>query len=177
MSLVVAAREQPESLAGSIRGAIRDVDANLAIFSIRTMTGVIADSLSDFTLLLLLMATFAALAVVLAATGTFGVIACLASSRAREFAIRVALGPDGRRVARLVLGHGVRITVLGLVVGFVAVVWIAPLLRMLPVTVRPPDLFTVVPVALLIGAVAVGASLIPAWRASRANRVTALKAV
>jgi hypothetical protein len=97
-------------------------------------------------------------------------------SRTREFAIRVALGADGRSVARLVLGHGVRITALGLVAGFVAVVLVAPLLRMLPVTVRPPDLFTIVPVALLIGAVAVGASLIPAWRASRANPMTALKA-
>ena len=176
MSLVVAARERPESLAGSIRGAIRDVDPNLAIFSMRTMKGVIADSLSDFTLFLLLMATFAALAVVLAATGTFGVIACLASSRTREFAIRVALGADGGRVARLVLGHSVRITSLGLVAGLVAVVLAAPLLRMLPATVRPPDPFTIVPVALLIGAVAVGASLIPAWRASRANPMTALKA-
>jgi hypothetical protein len=65
---------------------------------------------------------------------------------------------------------------LGLVAGFFAVVLIARLLRMLPVTVRPPDLFTIVPAALLIGAVAVGASLIPAWRASRADPMTALKA-
>ena len=131
---------------------------------------------SDFTLFLLLMAAFAALAVVLAGTGTFGVIACLASSRTREFAIRVALGADGRRVARLVLGHGVRITGLGLVAGLLGVVLAAPLLRTLPVTVRPPDLLTIVPVALLIGAVAVAACLIPAWRASRANPMTTLKA-
>src|SRR4029453_9171373 len=96
-------------------------------------------------------------------------------SRTREFAIRVALGADGRSVARLVLGHGVRITALGLVAGFVAVVLVAPLLRMLPVTVRPPELFTIVPVALLIGAVGVGASLIPAGRGRPANPLQQLK--
>jgi putative ABC transport system permease protein len=66
MSLVVAARERPDSLAGEIRAEIRDIAPSLAVFSVRTMEGVIADSLSDFTLFLLLMAIFAALAVVLA---------------------------------------------------------------------------------------------------------------
>ena len=177
MSLVVAARERPDSLAGEIRAEIRDIAPSLAVFSVRTMEGVIADSLSDFTLFLLLMAIFAALAVVLAGTGTFGVMAYLASSRTREFAIRIALGADGLRVARLVLGHGARITSLGLGAGLLAALLVAPLLRTLPpVTVRPLDVRTIVPVALLIGAVAGVACLIPAWRASRANPLTALKA-
>jgi len=175
MSLVVRTQERPEAFVGQVRDVVRDVDPNLAVFSVKTMERVIADSLSEFTLFLMLMGTFAALAILLAGTGAYGVIACLASSRTREFAIRLALGADGARVARLVLGHGVRITALGLGVGLFAAFAIAPLLRTLPVTVRPPDAATTAPVALLIALVAVVACLVPAWRASRVDPMTMLK--
>ena len=175
MSLVVRTRERPEALAGAVRTVIRDVDPNLAIFSVKTMDRVIAESLSAFTLFLVLMGTFAVLAVLLAGSGAYGVIAYLASSRTREFAIRVALGADHARVAQLVVGHGARITALGLAVGLLAVLSMAPLLRLLPVSVRPPDAVTTAPVALLIALVAVAACLVPAWRASRADPMTMLK--
>lgn len=175
MSLVVRARERPEALVGPVRAVVRDVDPNLAIFSVKTMDRVIADSLSEFTLFLMLMGTFAALALLLAGTGAYGVIACLASSRTREFAIRVALGADRARVARLVLGHGARISALGLAVGLLAVFAITPLLQTLTVAVRAPDVVTTAPVALLIAVVAVVASLVPAWRASRADPMTMLR--
>jgi ABC-type antimicrobial peptide transport system permease subunit len=94
MSLIVRTEGQPESMIDAVRSSIRDVNPNLAVFNVRTMDGVIADSLSDFTLYLSLMAAFAALALLLAATGTYGVIASVAASRRREFAVRVALGGD-----------------------------------------------------------------------------------
>jgi len=96
---------------------IRDVDPNQAVFSVKTIDRVIADSLADFMLFLLLIASFAALALVLASTGTYGVIAYIATARTRELAIRVALGADRARVTRLVFGQGLRLTAIGLGLG------------------------------------------------------------
>ncbi len=175
MSLVVRSDERPDALAGPVRAVVRGVDPNLAVFDVKTMDRVVADSLSEFTLFLRLMGTFAALAVLLAGTGTYGVLAYVASSRTREFAIRIALGADGGRVARLLIGHGVRMTALGVLVGLIAAFAAAPLLRMLPVTVRPPDTFTIAPVVLVIAIVALAACCLPAWRASRTDPMTMLR--
>ena len=90
---------------------------------------------------------FAGLAVILATTGTYGVMSYVAASRAREFAVRMALGADRGRVARVVLGQGLRLTAVGLAGGVAAALAAAPLLAGLPVSVRPPDIRTVVPVA------------------------------
>jgi ABC-type antimicrobial peptide transport system permease subunit len=136
---------------------------------------VIADSLSDFTLYLSLMAAFAALALLLAATGTYGVIASVAASRRREFAVRVALGADRARVTQLVFGQGLRLTTIGLVSGLFGTLAATPLLQNLPVAVRPPDAVTILPVALIIATVAIVACLLPAFRTARVDPMDALR--
>jgi predicted permease len=175
MTLVVASRERPETLTEPLRSIVRHVNPDLAVFNVRTMERVVDDSLSDFTLYLSLMAGFAALALVLALTGTYGVIAYLASARTREFAIRAALGADAGRVMRLVLGRGVVLTGMGLVAGLVGALLTAPLVNGLPVSVRPPGAITVGPVAALIALVAIAACLVPALRAARVNPMGALR--
>src|SRR5438128_6547001 len=109
MSLVVSTRDRPEASIDPIRSIIRDVNPNLAIFNVKTMDRVVADSMADFTLYLSLMASFAVLAMVLALTGTYGVISYSATSRMREFAIRVAIGAGRQEVMRLVLTQGIRL--------------------------------------------------------------------
>ena len=175
MTLVVRTRDRPEPLIDAIRSTIRDVDPDQAIFGIKTMDGVVAESLSGFTLSLSILSAFAILAIVLALSGTYGVISYIASSRMREFAIRVALGAGRMRVIRVVLGQGLALTALGLAVGAAAALAAAPLVRAAPVTVRPPDLVTLVPVACVIAVVAAIAALVPARRAARVDPMAALR--
>jgi putative ABC transport system permease protein len=175
MTLVVRTAGPPQGIVAPVRAIVRDVNRNLAVFDVKTMERVLAESLSDFTLYLSLMAAFAALAVILAMTGTYGVIAYLVTSRTREFAIRIALGAQQGRVIRLVLGQGVLLTVIGVGLGLVVAFAARPLLRDLPVSVRPPDVATALPVALLLAVVAVLACLIPARRAAAADPMSALR--
>ena len=175
MTLVVASRERPETLTDPVRAIIRAVNPDLAIFNVRTMERVVDDSLTDFTLYLSLVAGFAVLALVLALTGTYGVIAYVASARTKEFAIRSALGADAGRVTRLVLGRGVVLTGLGLAVGFTAAIIAAPLVNGLPISVRPPGVTTIGPVAAFIALVAIAACLVPALRAARVSPMVALR--
>ena len=175
MTLVVAARERPEALTEPVRAIVRAVNPELAIFNVRTMDRVVDDSLSDFALYLSLIAGFAVLALVLALTGTYGVIAYLVSARTKEFAIRAALGADASRVTRLVLARGVALTGIGLAIGFAAALLASPLVNGLPVNVRPPAVVTVGPVAAFIALVAIAACLGPALRAARVSPMVALR--
>jgi predicted lysophospholipase L1 biosynthesis ABC-type transport system permease subunit len=175
MSLVVRTENRPEAVIEPVRSVVRAVNPDLAIFNVRTMDGVIEDWLSDFTLYLSLMVSFALLALLLAATGTYGVISYVATSRTREFAIRVALGAGKTRVTQLVLRQAIFLTALGLGIGACVTVAATPLLQNLPITVRPPDVATLAPVALLIGTVAVVACLAPARRAANVDPMSMLR--
>ncbi|MBI4477174.1 MAG: ABC transporter permease [Acidobacteria bacterium] len=176
MSLIVGARARPDaSIIDRVRQVVRDVNPNLAVFNIRTMDRVVADSLSGFTLYLWLMTGFAGLALVLALTGTYGVVSYVAASRAREFAIRIALGATAERVAGLVIGRGMLLAILGLAGGWFGAVAATPLLRNLPVAVRPPDLATTLLTAAFISIVAFAACWIPARRAARVEPMSGLR--
>jgi putative ABC transport system permease protein len=175
MTLVVSTQDRPEPFIDRLRQIVRDVNPNLAVFNIKTMERVVDESLSDFTLYLSLMAAFAGVALVLAVSGTYGVISFAAMSRVREFAIRMALGADRGRVMGLVIRQGTALALAGIVIGVAAAIAAAPLLRNLPVSVRPPDLLTTVPVALLLGAIAIVACAVPARRASRTDPMVVLR--
>jgi predicted permease len=174
LTLVVSA-DQPAATIDAVRSAVLDVNPNLAVFGIKSMDRVVADSLADFTLFLMLMGAFAGLALLLASTGTYGVLAYIAASRTREFALRIAMGADRGRVTRLVLAQGLRLTVLGLGLGVAAVLAAAPLLDQLPMTIPRPTVATIAPVAILIGAIALVACVIPAYRAARVDPMAALR--
>ena len=174
LTLVVSA-DSPAATIDAVRSVVRDVNPNLAVFGVKSMDRVVADSLADFTLFLMLMGGFAALALLLASTGTYGVLAYIAASRTREFALRIAMGADRGRVTRLVLAQGLRLTALGLVLGVIAALAAAPLLDKLPMTIPRPTAVTIAPVAILIGVIALLACLIPAYRAARVDPMTALR--
>jgi len=175
MSLLVSTRNAPEASIDTIRAIIRNINPNLAIFNIKTMDRVVADSLADFTFYLSLIGLFAILALLLALTGIYGIISFIAASRTREFAIRVAVGADSRRVLRLMVFKGFRLTAIGLVLGLFITFAAAPLLQNLPISVRRPDALTTVPLALFVTVVALTACLWPALRAARVDPMTTLR--
>jgi putative ABC transport system permease protein len=174
MSLLVRTVASPEPMTESIRAAVRGINPNLAIFNVRTMAQVRADSLWELHLYRWLIGLFALLAVVLATIGLYGVMSYHATSRLREFAVRLALGAAPTQVTRLVFGRGLRLAGLGLVAGLGVALLIAPVLRHVSASLST-DPITYVIVASLLLAVTLVACAIPAVRASVVNPVSALR--
>jgi predicted permease len=174
MSLVVRTSGSPEAIVPAVRAAVREVNPILAIFNVKTMDRIVADSLWELNLYRWLIGLFAALALTLATIGLYGVISYGVTSRRREFAVRLALGSDRSGVARLVLLRGARLATLGLVAGAVGALALLPLLRGLPANIRP-DVFTFAAIAALLIAIAFVACLVPALRVATVNPAAALR--
>jgi hypothetical protein len=175
MTLVVNTYGRPEASVDAVRSIVRDVSPTLAVFNIKTMERVVADSLSEFTMYLSLIGCFAVLALVLSISGTYGVISYAAMTRVREFAIRMALGADRAGVMKLVLARGVMLAAVGIALGTVAALLAAPLMGSFPVSVRPPGFLIVASISSLVGASAVWAGMAPALRAAKTDPATVLR--
>jgi putative ABC transport system permease protein len=176
MSVVLRTEGNPARFVGALRAAVRDVDPNVPLAAVRPMTQVVETALATPRLAGAVLAVFAALALVLSAIGLFGVLTFLVSQRRAEIGVRLALGADPVRIVRLVLGSGLRLSLVGAVVGsFVALVLVR-LLGGLLHDVRPHDPLTFAVVPALLLAVSVAASLLPAWRATRVDPATTLRA-
>ena len=174
MSLIVRTSGRPEALVDALRSAIREVNPNLAVFNVKTMEQVMADSLWELNLYRWLIGLFALLTLVLAAIGLYGVIAYNAASRTREFAVRLALGSDPGALARLVLGRGVGLTTAGLGAGILAVLALTSRLQLLPIEAAP-GIPTYAAISLVLVAIALAACLTPAIRVARVNPAAALR--
>jgi ABC-type antimicrobial peptide transport system permease subunit len=118
---------------------------------------------------------FAGLALLLAAIGTYGVLSYMVTQHRREIGIRMALGAERGVVLRTVMGHGLKLTAVGLIAGLAAALVLTRLMETLLFDVRPNDPATLAGVAALITAVAGAASLIPAFRATRVDPLVVLK--
>jgi ABC-type antimicrobial peptide transport system permease subunit len=166
MTLVVRTAGPPETVVAAVRRTIREVIPDEAIFDVKTMESIVSASMASFTVYLMLMAVFAVLALALALTGTYGVMASVAASRRREFAIRASLGANRAANVRLVLRQGLMLTALGLTIGLLLAFVATPALRALPVSVRPPSLEVLGASAAVLTVAAISACLIPARRAA-----------
>jgi putative ABC transport system permease protein len=175
MHLVVKTDGDPLALATPIRAAVSRVDPALPVANIRTMEDVVTASMSTPRLAGSVLLIFAALALLLAAVGLYGVMAFVVSERQREIGIRMAIGADPGRVRRGVLGRGLLLASLGIVAGVTASLALGGMIRTLLHGVSPYDLttFSVVPAVLLT--VALLATWIPARRATRISPLLALK--
>ena len=176
MTLVVKAQGDPRALTSTVRQTIRELDANLPVAGIRTMDDVVAATLSAPRFTGMLLGAFAVLALVLSAIGIYGVLSYVVSRRTREIGIRVAIGAGRGQVLRLVLGSGVGLALVGILLGLAAAASLSRLMTTLLHDVRPGDPATYAAVAGALTVVAIAASLIPAWRATRIDPVRALKA-
>jgi putative ABC transport system permease protein len=175
MSIVAKTTGDPMALASAVRAEVRALDPNLPLAQVRPMTGIVATSLSEPRFTSVLFGVFAALALLLAAIGVYGVLSYLVTLRTREIGIRVAIGAGPRDVLRLVLGRGLALSIGGIVVGLIVAVPLARLIGTLLYEVSSLDPLTFVAVPLVLSIVALGASALPARRATRVDPVTALK--
>jgi predicted permease len=174
MSLAVRTTIPPDRAGESIRAAIHDVNPNLAVFNVRTMTQVVSDSLWELRLYRWLIGLFAGLTLMLAAVGLHGVIAYNVTSRMPEFAVRLALGSDPGDLTRLVVRRALLLVGAGIVAGIVAAIAMTPLVRTLPIgTLTGPIAYGGVATALIV--IALLASLVPALRVARVNPAAALR--
>jgi ABC-type antimicrobial peptide transport system permease subunit len=160
---------------GAIRAAVQSVDPGLPLAGVATMDDLIAQSLGPRRFSLLLLAGFALLALVLASIGLYGVMSYTVTQRARELGVRVALGASTRDVIGLVLGQGVRLVLLGVGIGLVAAFSITRVMRTMLFDVSATDPLTFVAIPLLLVAVALLASYLPARRATVVDPVVALR--
>ena len=176
MQYVVVRSDRPAaSLAPELRAAVGALDPNLPIVGLRSMDDVIAESLAEPRFLSRLLSLFAAIALALAAIGTYGVLAYLVAERRREFGIRLALGADRRRILRLVVRRGLVLIGAGLVAGLAGSTLAARAAATLLFGVSASDPVTVAAVAGVILLVGLAACLVPAWRATRVDPLTALR--
>jgi predicted permease len=175
MTLVIKTDFEPAALTSAVRGVIRQMDPNLPVADVRTMEEVVGTALATPRFTSVLLSIFAMLALTLSAIGIYGVLSYLVSRRTREIGIRVAIGARRPDVIRMVLGSGVSLALVGIAGGIALAFGITRLLRGLLHGVTPADPATFVSVAVLLTVVAIVASAVPAWRASRVDPVLALK--
>jgi predicted permease len=175
VALVVKTSIADAAVVPDLRRALKTVAPDAALMNVRSMDEVIAQSLASRKLILVLFGSFAGIALVLAASGLYAVIYYLVAQRTREIGIRMALGADRARVLRLVLRQGAALALGGIAVGLVGATMLSRLLAGLLYGVGTHDPLTFVTVPVILGAVALVASLVPAWRAARVDPVVALK--
>jgi putative ABC transport system permease protein len=173
MSLVVRTAGAPETILNDVRQVVRDINPELAIFNVRTMDQIVADSLWELNLYRWLIGLFAALALLLATVGLYAVINYNVLVRTRELAVRLAMGSPPSDLARSVIMRGAMLAVLGIALGALIAV---PLTRVMAErSALQPRLDTSVIVALSVLAVALIASGIPARRTTRLDPARALR--
>ena len=175
MILVLRSAADPSGLTNTVRREVEGIDKNLPVYDAATMEERLADSIAPARFNTLLVSLFAAVALLLAAVGVYGVMSFAVARRTHEIGIRMALGADRRDVLRLVVGEAMILTAIGVGVGVAGALGLTRFLSGLLYGVRPTDPVTFSAVATLLAAVALLASYIPARRAIRVEPVTALR--
>ena len=175
VAVVLRTEGDPARVMKAVRGAVREIDSREVIYGAQTLDEVVAGALAPPRLAMMILAIFAALALLLCCVGTYGVISCLASQRTHEIGVRMALGAQRRDVMRLVLGEGARMALLGVAVGIVAAFGLTRLMTAELFGVTPQDPPTFAAAAVLLLVVAVLACYLPARRAMRIDPVAALR--
>ncbi len=173
--LVVRTTGDPLAVAGAVRGEVRAMDPNVPVANIRPMTEVVGAALATSRLTGFLMAAFAAIALTLAAVGIYGVLSYLVARRTQEIGIRLAIGADRTQVMAMILKQGMSLAGAGIAVGVVAAFLMSRLMQSLLYQVQPGDPRTFVIVPLVLVLVALLASALPAFRATRVSPLIALR--
>ncbi|HSS50441.1 MAG TPA: ABC transporter permease [Thermoanaerobaculia bacterium] len=174
-SLAVKGRINPRALVAPVRGVVRSLDPNLALAQVRPLSEVVERSMArtSFTMLLLVLA--GAVALLLGSVGIYGVITYVVSQRTREIGVRMALGARRVDISRMVLREGLGITLLGIVIGLAGALALTRLMVALLYGVSPTDLPTFAAVPVMLAAVALLASWLPARRAAAVEPLEAIR--
>ena len=174
VSLFVKAA-RPEAVLGTVRGEVQQLDRALPLQAVFTLNDIFDQALWAPRMAASLLGIFAGLSLVLAVIGIYGVMAYSVSQRTRELGIRMALGASRRDVVRLVVAQGLQLTIGGVVVGLLASLALSRLVASLLLNVSPTDVVTFAVVPAVLAAAALGASYLPALRATRIDPLVALR--
>ena len=174
-AVVLRTEGDPAAVMTSVRSAVAELDPREVIYNVKTLDEVLSGSLAARRLSMMLLSVFAALALLLACVGIYGVISYLVGQRTHEIGVRVALGAGRSDVLRLILAHGARMALVGVAIGLTAALALTRLMANLlfGVTAHDPWTFAAVPVLLM--AVAIAACYLPARRALRVDPIVALR--
>jgi putative ABC transport system permease protein len=173
--LVVSTEGDPLALAGTVRKTVWEVDRDQPVSNVSTMEGVLSESIARQRFSTLLFGVFAAVALVLAAVGIYGVMSYSMAQRTREIGIRMALGAQRRDVLRLAVGQGLRLVAVGVAVGLAGALTLSRVMSGLLYGISATDPATLVTISLILVAVALLASYIPARRAAKVDPLIALR--
>jgi predicted permease len=173
--LVLRTSLDPASLTGGVRAAVASVDRDVPIFGNRRLVEIVEDTTAQRRLAVFLMGAFAALALLLAAVGLYGVISYSVAQRTHEIGVRMALGAHRQDILLLILRHGLGLTLVGLALGVGGALYLSRFLesQLFEVQARDPATFLAIP--LVLAAVALLASWIPARRAAKVDPMVALR--
>ena len=176
MDLVVrSATNDPAAMTFAVRSAIKSIDKDQLIWEVKTMDERVAESVAPRRFQMLLLGIFAALALLLASIGIYGVMSYLATQRTHEIGIRIALGAQRSDVLRLIVGQGMRLALIGVGIGLVCAFAVTRLMQSLLYGVSATDPIVFAGVALVLTIVALLACYIPARRAAKVDPVIALR--
>lgn len=174
-SLAIRTSGRPETLITAVRAQIRELDPDLPVTLTMPMTEVVARSVWQPRLYTALFGVFAAVALILATVGIYGVMSYSVTQRTREIGLRMALGAQRQDVLKLVVGHGIVLATIGVGVGLVAAMVMTRLMSSLLFGVTATDPMTFAAVSVLLTGVALGACFIPARRAAKVDPMIALR--
>ena len=175
LSLVLRTDPDPLSVVSAVRVQVAGPSADQPLFDVQTMEQIISGSLTERRFAMLLLTIFASIAVALAAVGIYGVMSYAVSRRTHELGVRMALGAPRREILRLVVREGMVLALAGTAAGLAAAFGLTRLMASLLYGVHPTDPVTFGAVSLLLGAMALLACYIPAWRATRVDPLVALR--
>jgi predicted permease len=172
---IVARADDPDAAAVAMRAAVSDVDPRVVVWMVGSVERDFADAIARPRLVLLMLGVFAAMGLVLAAAGIYGVLSYLVAQRRREIGIRLALGAVPASVGRFVLGSGMKLTAIGVVLGIAAALSLVRVMQTLLYEVEASDPLSMAAVVLVLVATALIASWWPARRAMRVNPLALIR--
>jgi predicted permease len=175
MFIVVRTNADPKAVASTLRSAVQSSDGNLPVTDIHTMNDLLSKSVAQPRFRTLLLGIFAAVALLLAVVGIFGVMSYLVERRTQEIGVRMALGASRGNVLRMILGEGLRVVLIGIGLGLIEALVLGRLVKSLLFGVQPTDPLTFFSAAVLLTLVALAACYIPALRATRVDPMIALR--
>jgi putative ABC transport system permease protein len=175
MTIVVRSQATPASLVGAMRQQLLAVDKEQALAQVRTMQQVVAESIAQRRIIVMVFAIFGVLALLLAALGLYGVLAYTVTLRTREIGIRMALGAQMADVVKLVLKGGIALALVGIGMGLAGAFLLTRLMTSLLFGVKPTDSVTFVTVSLCLLVTALVACYLPARRATKVDPLVALR--
>jgi putative ABC transport system permease protein len=175
MSLIIRCAGDPMAMAPAVQRQVREIDSQIAMTRIKTMEQLLSESVAGPRFRTALLALFAGLALILAGIGIYGVMSYAVAQRTHEIGIRMALGAQAHEVLRMVVGEGMRLALIGVVIGLGGAVALTRLMKTLLFGVNATDPLTYTLIAFLLTAVAFLACWIPARRATKVDPMIALR--